>query len=119
MDFTKLDSQNKLLQHLDGQKVDAVISDMAPSATGIREMDNQNMVNLCYSALRFALQISKTGASVVLKMWQCGETKRLESDITKFYDFMNIVKPKSSRVDSAEIFLLGRGFKGLKVNEKD
>lgn len=114
MDFTLPQSQEKLLDVLEGQKVDSVISDMAPNATGIRDLDNENITELCYSAVRFALKVSKEGASVLVKLWQCGGSKKLEDNMKKFYENVRIVKPKSSRSDSTEIFILGKGFKGLK-----
>ncbi|RZC34888.1 ribosomal RNA methyltransferase CG11447 [Asbolus verrucosus] len=114
MDFTEPQSQTKIIEYLDGRKADVVISDMAPSATGVRDLDNDNIIHLCYVALRFAVQISETGASFVVKLWQCGQTKQLETDISRFYGNVKPVKPNSSRSDSAEIFLLGRSFKGLK-----
>ncbi|XP_060521846.1 rRNA methyltransferase 2, mitochondrial isoform X2 [Cylas formicarius] len=113
LDFTNPDSQNRILGVLKGEKADIVISDMAPSATGIRYLDYENIVKLCYLALKFALQISKPGASVLLKLWQCADAKTLQDDMLKFYKTVKIVKPKASRSDSAEIFMLGRDFHGL------
>ncbi|XP_044272368.1 rRNA methyltransferase 2, mitochondrial [Tribolium madens] len=115
MDFTDPKSQDVLIETLRGRKADAVISDMAPNATGVKDLDNENIIRLCYSVLRFAVQNSQVGASVVVKLWQCGQAKQLENDLRKFYDSVKFVKPNSSRSDSAEIFLLGRDFKGLKV----
>ncbi|KAJ8953554.1 hypothetical protein NQ318_002974 [Aromia moschata] len=114
MDFTAPESQKSLTDFLNDEKVHAVLSDMAPNATGIRELDNENMLKLCYAVLRFAVQVSRKEASVLVKMWQCGSTKKLEADMARFYDNVKVVKPNSSRMDSAEIFLLGRNFKGLK-----
>lgn len=99
---------------LKNEKASVVLSDMAPSATGIRQLDNENIINLCYMVLRFALLISKSDASLLVKLWQCGETKKLETDIARFYDTVRVVKPHASRANSTEIFLLGRGFKGIK-----
>nr|CAI5817071.1 unnamed protein product [Callosobruchus analis] len=107
-------SQQSLLEHLNHQQANAVISDMAPVASGVRDLDNENMLKLCYSALKFAVQISRTEGVLLVKMWQCGYTKQLESDMGRFYDNVRILKPKASRSDSTEIFLLARGFKGLK-----
>lgn len=87
---------------------------MAPNATGVRDLDTENIIKLCYAALKFALTMSNKGASVLVKLWQCGQTKTLETDMGRFYENVRIVKPLSSRADSAEIFMLGRGFKGLK-----
>nr|CAH7714306.1 unnamed protein product [Callosobruchus chinensis] len=114
MDFTAPASQQSLLEYLNGEQVNAVISDMAPAASGVRDLDNENMLKLCYSAIKFALHISRKEGVLLMKMWQCGFTKKLETDISRFYDNVRIVKPKASRSDSTEIFLLGRGFKGLK-----
>lgn len=114
MDFTDPKSQFALMNELNGTRAHVVLSDMAPRASGIREMDNDNMMNLCYSVLRFAVQVSEVGATFLVKLWQCGQAKRLENDISRFYSNVKFVKPRSSRDDSAEIFILGRYFKGLK-----
>lgn len=116
MDFTHEKTQQRLKDYLKDEKAHAVVSDMAPSATGIRDLDNENIVKLCYSVLRFALLVSRIGASVLMKLWQCGDTKRLENDIARFYNNVKVVKPHASRADSTEIFLLGRDFKGIKSN---
>lgn len=116
MDFTCEKSQEAMNDFLKDNKANVVLSDMAPSATGVGHLDNENIVRLCYSVLRFAVLVSQAGASVLVKLWQCGEAKKLESDIARFYNKVNFVKPLASRSDSAEIFLLGREFKGLKSN---
>lgn len=94
--------------------VDVVMSDMAPTATGVKDLDDENIVNLCYCVLRFALQFSKINATLLVKLWQCGDTEKLKTDMEKFYKNVKIVKPNASRSDSAEIFLLAREFKGIK-----
>lgn len=115
MDFTKAETQERIREELNGHKANAVISDMAPRASGVSHLDTENIIHLCYMALRFAVQNSEVGGSLLVKLWQCGEAKQLEQDISKFYNNVKYVKPQSSRSDSAEIFLLGRDFKGLKV----
>jgi 23S rRNA (uridine2552-2'-O)-methyltransferase len=112
-DFTNPQSQSKIVECLAGKKPDSVVSDMAPNATGVKDLDNENMIHLCYTVLRFAVQMSEVGASLLVKLWQCGEARQLENDISKFYKSVKPVKPSSSRSDSAEMFLLGRDFKGL------
>lgn len=89
---------------------------MAPSATGIKSLDDENIIKLCYAALKFALTVSDVGASVLVKLWQCNGGNSLKLDMEKFYDKVKLVKPLSSRSDSAEIFILGRDFKGLKTS---
>ncbi|XP_023711249.1 rRNA methyltransferase 2, mitochondrial [Cryptotermes secundus] len=115
VDFTAASAQAKVLELLNGKKVNIVLSDMAPNATGVRDIDHENIVHLAYSALRFALQVSYVGGSVLLKIWDGRESNRLEQDIAKFYNHVRVVKPPASRGDSAEKFLLARMFKGLKT----
>ncbi|KAK4874576.1 hypothetical protein RN001_013936 [Aquatica leii] len=115
-DFTNPVVQDTLKTMLDGKEVDAVISDMAPNTTGVKEMDDENIINLCYSVLRFAVLVSKVSAVLVVKLWQSGYTKKLQNDMERFYHTVKVVKPNSSRTDSAEIFLIAKDFKGLKVS---
>lgn len=94
--------------------VDAVVSDMAPSPTGMKDLDHEMIVKLSYSALKFCLKISKVGGFFLTKIWDGGLRGKLENDLKVFYNHVQVVKPKSSRSDSAEIFLLAKDFKGLK-----
>lgn len=93
---------------------DAVLSDMAPLATGAKAMDHEAITNLAYSALRFSVMVSRPGASFLVKIWDGGLASNLQADISKFYEKVKVVKPEASRSDSAEMFLLARQFKGLK-----
>lgn len=113
-DLLSKDAQDKVQNALHGKQANVIISDMAPSATGIKEMDDENMLRLCYTAFRFAVLVSKVNAFLLIKMWQSGFTSKLQKDMERFYDKVKIMKPNSSRSESAEIFLLAKHFKGLK-----
>lgn len=113
-DFTTAATQDKIKSLLENRKVNTVLSDMAPNATGVKVMDDENIFNLCYCALRFAVLVSNVDATLVVKLWQSNYTKTLENDMLRFYKTVKTVKPQASRSDSAEIFLLARNFKGLK-----
>lgn len=87
---------------------------MAPNATGIRILDQENIINLCYSVLRFSIRMSAENASLLMKVWDNGLVPQLEADILKFYRNVKIVKPNASRSDSAEKFFLAKEFVGVK-----
>nr|CAD7614543.1 unnamed protein product [Timema genevievae] len=112
-DFTTAAARERLLSVMEGRQADAVVSDMAPNATGVRAMDHENIVHLAYSAVRFAAQTSRVGAFLLVKLWDGAITIALERDLMRFYDKVKAVKPMASRSDSAEMFFLARGFKGL------
>lgn len=111
-DFTLPNIQQIIVQHLNGQKPDVILSDMAPNASGVRELDNENIVILGSAALAFAIQTLEVGGVFVCKVWDGACTPRLEKNVEKFFSYFKRVKPAASRTESAEVFLLGKGFKG-------
>lgn len=116
MDFTSEKAQEQVLAALQGKLADFVMSDMAPNATGVREMDHENIIKLAYAALKFALGITRTDGSFIAKVWDGSLADQLEKDLASFYKKVKIVRPKATRDESTEKFLLARGFKGLKTS---
>ncbi|XP_019554606.3 rRNA methyltransferase 2, mitochondrial [Aedes albopictus] len=112
-DFTKQESQDKIRTLLGDRPVDCVLSDMAPNATGVRSLDQENIITLCYSVLRFAILMSAPNASLLVKIWDNGEVPLLEKNMQKYYQQVKRIKPRASRSDSAENFILARGFVGM------
>ncbi|XP_058450066.1 rRNA methyltransferase 2, mitochondrial [Malaya genurostris] len=112
-DFTKPETQNKIRSLLGERRIDCVLSDMAPNATGVRSLDQENIITLCYAVLRFAILMSSSKASLLMKVWDNSEVVTLEKNMQKYYTHVKRIKPKASRDDSAENFLLGRGFVGI------
>lgn len=117
-DFTKPESQESIKKLLDGRQINCVLSDMAPNATGVRCLDQENITKLCYSVLRFAVLMSSPDASCLVKLWDNGDVQKLEKDMLRFYKTVKRVKPPASRSDSAEMFLLARGFAGRQAEPK-
>ncbi|XP_045514666.1 rRNA methyltransferase 2, mitochondrial [Pieris brassicae] len=113
MDFSTIEAHDKVVNILDGKLVDLVLSDMAPSATGIRELDKDRILGLCYMAIRFAALVTKIDGNLLFKVWDGKEVPILEMDLERFYKNIKILKPKASRSDSSEKFILARGFKGI------
>lgn len=113
-DFTNPNTHNSLCKVLDGKLVDVFMSDMAPNASGIAELDHESIVNLVVQALRFSLQVSKPGASFLAKIWNGRQITLLVKELERFFQSVHTVKPPASRSDSAEVYLLSQGFKGLK-----
>ncbi|XP_075146923.1 mitochondrial rRNA methyltransferase 2 [Haematobia irritans] len=125
MDFTKAESKQVLIKAMGDRRVNCVLSDMAPNASGVRILDQEAISNLCYDVLHFAVVMSAPKANLVIKVWDNGDVPRIEKDIQRFYEKVKRVKPRSSRGDSAEQFFVARGFKGLEnvpkqtINAKD
>lgn len=114
-DFRLPKTQEQVTKLLDGRKIDCVMSDMAPNATGVRALDQENIVTLCYTVLRFAILMSSPNASLLVKLWDNGEVNRLEADMLKYYKYVKHLKPRASRSESSEKFMLATEFRGLEV----
>lgn len=112
-DFTSPDIQRQIVENFGRRHPDVVLSDMAPNASGLHDMDNENIVLLATAALAFAVRTLNVGGHFLCKVWDGSGTKGLEASVEKFFETMRRVKPKASRSDSAELFLLGRRFRGL------
>ncbi|XP_049543756.1 rRNA methyltransferase 2, mitochondrial-like [Anopheles darlingi] len=112
-DFLRQETQDKLRATLGDRRLDCVLLDMAPNATGFRALDQENITTLCYSVLRFALLMSSPKASLLMKIWDNGDVPKLEKSINEYYDSVKRVKPRASRDDSSENFILARGFRGI------
>lgn len=113
MDFNTIEAHDKIVAVLGDKKVDVVLSDMAPSATGVKELDKDRIIGLGYMALRFAALVTKIDGNLLFKVWDGKEVPILEMDLNRFYKSIKILKPKASRSDSSEKFILARGFKGI------
>lgn len=116
-DFTTPETQKKILDTLKGRKVNAVLSDMAPNATGIRSLDQDNIMELANTVLDFAKSVSTENSSLVIKVWSNGELHKFLEKVKDFYEVARLVKPEASRADSAEIYILGKNYKEKTSNE--
>jgi 23S rRNA (uridine2552-2'-O)-methyltransferase len=111
MDFTDPAAAPLLMEMLGGQP-DLVLSDMAPNTVGHRETDHLRIIGLIELAADFATSVLKPGGSFVAKAFQGGETATIMAALKKRFNRVQNVKPKASRADSSEVFLVATGFRG-------
>ena len=90
----------------------AVISDMAPHTTGNKWADQQQSLNLCRRALELAAALLQKDGVFYCKVFEGEDFKDYLNDVKKFFASTRVVKPKSSRSESREVFVLATGFKG-------
>lgn len=118
LDFTKALSQKRLASLLDGKFADVVMSDMAPNATGMKALDHIKIIDLAYSVFRFALEISSYDATFICKIWDGVKAIALQREVERFYKSLKLVRPRSTRDESSEVFIVAQGFKGLRTYSK-
>ncbi len=120
VDFLKLDfldehAPQRLSEMLAGErggKVDVVLSDMAANATGHRQTDHLRIMALAEAAVHFAREVLAPGGTFLCKVLQGGTETQLLASLKRDFTSVKHVKPPASRSDSAELYLLARGFRG-------
>lgn len=111
-DFNDEDAPEALIAALGGHKVDIVMSDMAAPTTGHRATDHIRIIALVELAADFAVRVLAPGGTFIAKVFQGGTEHELLAILKKHFATTIHAKPKASRADSAETYLLARGFKG-------
>jgi 23S rRNA (uridine2552-2'-O)-methyltransferase len=111
MDFHGAESPTRLSASLGGP-VDGVLSDMAANATGHRKTDQLRIIGLVELAADFAAEVLAPGGFFLAKVLQGGAERDLLARLKREFATVRHVKPKASRADSAELYLLAAGFRG-------
>jgi 23S rRNA (uridine2552-2'-O)-methyltransferase len=89
---------------------DVVLSDMAPDTTGIRATDQARSAGLVEEALGRAERLLAPLGAFVAKVFQSPDVPRIRSRMATRFSDVQLVKPKSSRDESTELYLVGKGF---------
>ena len=110
LDFLADDAPDRLKALLGGP-ADVVLSDMAANATGHRKTDHLKIMALAETAALFAREVLKPGGAFLCKVLQGGTEATLLAQLKKDFASVKHVKPAASRADSAELYLLARGFR--------
>lgn len=112
-DFTEQEVVNELLGLLDGATADLVISDMAPNMSGMRDIDQPQVMYLAELALDLARTTLRPGGSFLVKIFQGEGFESYQRDMRESFGNIKVRKPNASRARSREIYLLAADFKGL------
>ena len=110
-DFTADAVYEELLTLLGEQKIDLVLSDMAPNLSGMSAMDQPRCMLLAEMALEFCQQALQPGGAHVVKLFQGEGFDQHIKNIRQLFNKVVIYKPKSSRPRSREVFAVATGFK--------
>ena len=109
-DFREEAVVSQVLQCVGADKVDLVLSDMAPNMSGIDAVDQPRSMHLAELALEFADQVLAPGGDLLVKLFQGAGFEQIIKDARRRYGRVVTKKPKASRTRSPEIYLLARQF---------
>ncbi len=105
-DFTAEETLATLRAMLGAAKADLVMSDMAPNISGNRAMDQPRSLALIEEALLFAEEVLEPGGTLLLKAFQGEGIDDFVRSLQRRFGVVKRIKPKASRAESREIYLL-------------
>jgi len=100
-----------LRQSLNCERVDLVLSDMAPNISGIAAADQARVIHLAELALEFCQGALKLGGSLLIKLFQGAGFDAYLKALRVAFGSVHIRKPDASRDRSREVYLLARNYR--------
>jgi 23S rRNA (uridine2552-2'-O)-methyltransferase len=86
---------------------DVVLSDMAPSTTGQKSLDQARSFELFMHALAIAEKLLAPGGHFVAKIFQGGDFPEAQKAVRAAFEQTKIIRPEATRAESYETFLIG------------
>jgi len=111
-DFTDEAVYNAILKELGDDRVDTVVSDMAPNLSGNNTTDQYSSIYLVELALDMARNVLKPGGGFCAKVFQGVGYEEYVKEVRQSFSKVIIRKPAASRPRSREVYVVGKGFKG-------
>ncbi len=111
MDFMTDEAPETLINALNGERPDVVLSDMAHNTIGHPQTDHLKIVALVEAAYEFAVEILAQNGTFIAKVFQGGTEGELLARMKRDFKSVKHIKPPSSRKESPETFVVATGFR--------
>ena len=102
--FFDFDFKNK------SEKFDLILSDIAPNTTGHKSTDHLKISSIIEDLISILNIIALPNSSFVFKIWKGSEEINIINNLKKRFKNVSYFKPKSSRAESSEIYIVARKF---------
>jgi len=116
MDFMQDNAKQDIINNLSkipynkSSKCDVVMSDMAANTMGDKRTDHIRIINLVEDSLTLATKILKKNGCFIAKIFQGGSSDEIFKNLKTNFNNVKYFKPRSSRKDSSETYLVATGF---------
>ena len=110
-DFRENSTLDELINLINGQQIDLVISDMAPNLSGIVGIDQPKVIYLAELVLDMAKQALKPGGNIIFKVFQGEGFEQLLVEMRPCFAKVVTRKPAASRPRSREVYLVAKAYK--------
>jgi len=96
---------------------DVFLSDLSPSVSGIWHYDHVRQISLSLSALRLALTILRNGGNAIFKVFEGEMAKEFKEKVSGNFAKMWISKPRASRQESSEFYIVCKNYIRRELNQ--
>ncbi|XP_078096353.1 rRNA methyltransferase 2, mitochondrial isoform X4 [Mustelus asterias] len=103
--------QARIQESLPVGEAQVILSDMAPNASGIRQLDQQQMTELSFCVLELARRVLSPGGTLLCKFWDGTNSRLVQSQLIKLFREVKTLKPAASRKESSELYYLAKYYK--------
>jgi 23S rRNA (uridine2552-2'-O)-methyltransferase len=110
-DFTESRVFDELLARVGDERVDLVMSDMAPNISGTKAVDQPRSMYLAELALDLARRVLKPGGSFICKIFQGEGSDDFIREARQSFAKVRVMKPEASRASSREVYLVARNYR--------
>jgi 23S rRNA (uridine2552-2'-O)-methyltransferase len=107
--LTKVETQQRIKELLGGE-ADAVISDVAPKLSGIRDADMARSLELNRTALQLAVQLLKPGGKLLIKSFISNELHGFTRELACYFRVVERTRPEATRRGSSEFYFCAKDF---------
>ena len=109
-DITNVETPDAIKEKIP-HNADAIISDASPSISGVWDVDHARSMELANAALSIAEKVLVPGGGLLIKVFQGDLLDDFFDEVRRRFGFVKMSKPVASRKGSAEIYIVGKGFK--------
>jgi 23S rRNA (uridine2552-2'-O)-methyltransferase len=91
-----------------GDQADVILSDLAPSLTGVRDRDEAAAEALVDVALAYVARGLRPGGSLLIKLFMSGGFKATVAKLESWFESVKLTRPEATRKGSSELYALAR-----------
>lgn len=110
-DFLDEETVEAIQAAMDDERADVILSDLAAPTIGHRKTDHLRTAGLYEAAAAYAAGVLKPGGHLLAKVFRGGAEATLLAELKRGFDRVAHVKPRASRPESVELYILARGFR--------
>ena len=110
LDFLDPDAPD-IIKEMAGGPVNVVMSDMAAASSGHKATDHLKIMALCEAAVDFAIEVLAPGGHFIAKVLKGGTENELLKQMQQHFESVRHAKPKASRQDSSEAYVVALRFR--------